>query len=323
MKTLQVVSERSKMDDVMANRNILVSKFRMLRLSIFPRLSLFSYIFLHRCTDLDLRYFSCKSSKIVKQVRWHPASPNRTHLVVLTTEDTLRLYDVQQMALVTVWHVSQAFSKTSATLSYRSSTTLRTLPSLGETAIDFDFTPPVLAVSSLFLYFFISVCNTVACKIISNDTTVARCSNDCEALNIWLPSECVEWRWVSGLICPFWFFFLKLQKLYYDFWVMLIHHIFLLPNHTIQNCWKLWLTHFYDESFNFSVIEDAWHEITPRLKLIWCVLEENFTQFKKKFTQSWREFYSFSWISLGSKKISRNYQENLAQFLEDFHTIFK
>ncbi|KAK7604834.1 hypothetical protein V9T40_006020 [Parthenolecanium corni] len=92
---------------------------------------------------LDERYFSCKTSKIVQQVRWHPASPTSMHLVVLTTEDTLRLYDIQSLNLITVWHPERAFLSSSM----RESTYghgIQTLASLGETAIDFDFTPPVL-----------------------------------------------------------------------------------------------------------------------------------------------------------------------------------
>lgn len=95
---------------------------------------------------LDERYFSCKTSRIVQQVRWHPASPTSMHLVVLTTEDTLRLYDIQSLNLITVWHPGRAFLSSSM----RESTYghgIQTLASLGETAIDFDFTPPILLVS--------------------------------------------------------------------------------------------------------------------------------------------------------------------------------
>lgn len=111
-----------------------------------------------RCCILDEPYFACKSSLVVKQVRWHPASPNSTHLVVLTTDDTLRLYDVQDMSLKTVWHPGRAFS---SSLSAESSFCrgMQTLASLGETAIDFDFTPPVIVVSTQFCYTFSSLLN--------------------------------------------------------------------------------------------------------------------------------------------------------------------
>jgi hypothetical protein len=94
----------------------------------------------------------------VKQVRWHPASPNLTHLVVLTTDDTLRLYDVQDLCLKTVWHPERALLSSSMNAGAsqpgpiaRGSTTLQTLASLGETYIDFDFTPPVIVVSIFYI----------------------------------------------------------------------------------------------------------------------------------------------------------------------------
>ncbi|XP_065201215.1 nuclear pore complex protein Nup88 isoform X2 [Planococcus citri] len=93
-----------------------------------------------RCTILDERYFSCKKSRIVKQVKWHPGSPSFSHLVVLTTEDTLRLYCTKTFNLITVWHPKRVFASSSIS----SSRGIQTLASLGETAIDFDFMPPQL-----------------------------------------------------------------------------------------------------------------------------------------------------------------------------------
>lgn len=99
-----------------------------------------------RCSILDEPYFACKSSLRIKQVRWHPASLNSTHIVVLTTDDTLRLYDIQNMNLKAVWHPGRAFHSSSMSQSSLGRG-VQTLVSLGETAIDFDFTPPVIVVS--------------------------------------------------------------------------------------------------------------------------------------------------------------------------------
>ncbi|XKL65003.1 hypothetical protein PGB90_005089 [Kerria lacca] len=96
-----------------------------------------------KCVVLDERYFECKSIKIVQQVRWHPASSDLIHLIVLTTENTLRLYDVQKQILVTVWYPERAFFSSSMRES-SCGRGMQTLASLGETAIDFDFTPPVI-----------------------------------------------------------------------------------------------------------------------------------------------------------------------------------
>lgn len=79
------------------------------------------------------KFFISKHLTDVKRVRWYPGSPEDNHLVVLTNDkNCLRLFKVDDSTgkLVSIWQLGPQTS--------------RMLASLGDTAVDFDFTPPVL-----------------------------------------------------------------------------------------------------------------------------------------------------------------------------------
>lgn len=88
----------------------------------------------HSTSLLQDRFFISKHLTNVKRVRWYPGSPEDNHLVVLTNDkNCLRLFKVDNDngKLVSVWQLGPQAS--------------RFLASLGDTAVDFDFVPPVLA----------------------------------------------------------------------------------------------------------------------------------------------------------------------------------
>lgn len=76
----------------------------------------------------------------VRQVRWHPGSPSDAHLLVLTSDNSFRLYSTSsepEVRLLHVWHLGRA-----PIGGITSSAKLPLLGGLGETAVDFDFAPP-------------------------------------------------------------------------------------------------------------------------------------------------------------------------------------
>ncbi|XP_046386205.1 nuclear pore complex protein Nup88 [Ischnura elegans] len=98
-----------------------------------------------RSHSLDERYFLCSPNVLVQQVRWHPGSPTDSHLLVLTSENTFRLYvigtppshDLESAVwLQAVWAVGRTPSSAIA------SHALPFLVGLGDTAVDFDFASP-------------------------------------------------------------------------------------------------------------------------------------------------------------------------------------
>ena len=81
------------------------------------------------------------SSLEVRQVRWHPGSPTDSHLLVLTSDNSLRLYNTNaepEVKLLQVWPLGRT-----PLGGITSSSRLPMLGGLGETAVDFDFAPPV------------------------------------------------------------------------------------------------------------------------------------------------------------------------------------
>ncbi|KAJ8875994.1 hypothetical protein PR048_023902 [Dryococelus australis] len=87
-----------------------------------------------RSRIVDERYFRCNPHVVVKQVRWHPGSATDSHLLVLSSENTFRLYQVagDHPTLVKVWTVGRR----------PSSTRVPILVGLGDTCVDFDFALP-------------------------------------------------------------------------------------------------------------------------------------------------------------------------------------
>ncbi|KAL4113472.1 hypothetical protein QTP88_017087 [Uroleucon formosanum] len=82
---------------------------------------------------LQDKFFISKHLTDIKRVRWYPGSPEDNHLVVLTNnKNCLRLFKVDRGTgkLVSIWRLGPQTS--------------RILASLGDTAVDFDFAPPIL-----------------------------------------------------------------------------------------------------------------------------------------------------------------------------------
>ncbi|GFG39981.1 hypothetical protein Cfor_09038, partial [Coptotermes formosanus] len=92
------------------------------------------------CRILDERFFVCSPHLEVRQVRWHPGSRTDSLLLVLTSENFLRLYETgsNEPQLQQVWPLGRQ-----PTASLSSGPRLPFLVGLGETAVDFDFAPPV------------------------------------------------------------------------------------------------------------------------------------------------------------------------------------
>uniref|UniRef100_A0A0A1XHN4 Nuclear pore complex protein Nup88 n=1 Tax=Zeugodacus cucurbitae TaxID=28588 RepID=A0A0A1XHN4_ZEUCU len=86
-----------------------------------------------RAFNLDSLLFSNNPHLELRQLRWHPFSPTDSHLLVLLSDNTIRVYD--NSTLRHVWKVGPVPMKSDNSLN--SSTAL----SLGEFAVDFDIAP--------------------------------------------------------------------------------------------------------------------------------------------------------------------------------------
>ncbi|KAJ6633185.1 Nuclear pore complex protein Nup88 [Pseudolycoriella hygida] len=88
-----------------------------------------------RSHNLDDRLFTTNIQLEVLQVRWHPASPKDSHLLVLLSNNSIRVYDEE--VLSHVWRVGPLPTAKPPTVS-----NVPFLNILGDTAVDFDFAPP-------------------------------------------------------------------------------------------------------------------------------------------------------------------------------------
>lgn len=93
------------------------------------------------CTThvLDENFFASNQSVTVQQVRWHPASPKDCNLLVLLSNNSIRVYDDGK--LQHIWKIGPtpcALPPTKSTLPY--------LNSLGDTAVDFDISAPRITI---------------------------------------------------------------------------------------------------------------------------------------------------------------------------------
>ncbi|KAK7873136.1 hypothetical protein R5R35_006360 [Gryllus longicercus] len=94
-----------------------------------------------RCRTLDERFFVCNPYVGVMRTRWHPGSETDSTLVVLTSENTLRVYETLggAVSLQRVWALGPTPHG-----SLSSAPRVPFLVGLGDTAVDFDFTPAEL-----------------------------------------------------------------------------------------------------------------------------------------------------------------------------------
>lgn len=85
--------------------------------------------------NLDEKFFSNNPMVNVLQVRWHPASPKDCTLLVLVSNNSIRVFDDSKLRHV--WRIGPSPIALPPT-----GTTLPFLTSLGDTAVDFDIAPP-------------------------------------------------------------------------------------------------------------------------------------------------------------------------------------
>ncbi|XP_036339495.1 nuclear pore complex protein Nup88 [Rhagoletis pomonella] len=90
-----------------------------------------------RAFNLDALVFSNNPHLELRQLRWHPFSPTDSHLLVLLSDNTIRVYD--NSTLRHVWQVGPVPIKSDNSLNSSLSTALM----LGEVAVDFDIAPAV------------------------------------------------------------------------------------------------------------------------------------------------------------------------------------
>ncbi|XP_018403349.1 PREDICTED: nuclear pore complex protein Nup88 [Cyphomyrmex costatus] len=96
------------------------------------------------CTNHNFGDFGATTE--IQRVRWHPGSTNDSHLLVLTSENSFRLYECDlgdAPRLVKCWKVGRAPSS--------SPSKIPDFTSLGETAVDFDFATPTLRKPEMFV----------------------------------------------------------------------------------------------------------------------------------------------------------------------------
>ncbi|XP_053951323.1 nuclear pore complex protein Nup88 [Anastrepha ludens] len=90
-----------------------------------------------RATNLDALLFSNNPHLELRQLRWHPFSPTDSHLLVLLSDNTIRVYD--NSVLRHVWQVGPVPMKSDSSLN----SSLPTALMLGDLSVDFDIAPAV------------------------------------------------------------------------------------------------------------------------------------------------------------------------------------
>ncbi|KAL0114540.1 hypothetical protein PUN28_011677 [Cardiocondyla obscurior] len=95
------------------------------------------------CTNHNFGDFGATTE--IQRTRWHPGSTNDSHLLILTSENSFRLYQCElgdAPRLIKCWKVGRAPSS--------SPSKIPDFTSLGETAVDFDFATPTLRKPEMF-----------------------------------------------------------------------------------------------------------------------------------------------------------------------------
>lgn len=86
------------------------------------------------CINLGERLFLGEQLTL-RQAKWHPASPTDSHMLVLTSDECLRLYSVLTGEVMWKCILSQSINRPTHS-------TLPSKVSLGDTPVDFDIGPP-------------------------------------------------------------------------------------------------------------------------------------------------------------------------------------
>ncbi|KXJ05761.1 Nuclear pore complex protein Nup88 [Exaiptasia diaphana] len=97
-----------------------------------------------RTIPVDERFFTVHANAMVLEVKWHPASTLDSHLVVLVSDNTLRIYNIIKPETPDqVINLGDPFSNDVSHSRGRLTSTSAFAIALGETSIAFDFAPPV------------------------------------------------------------------------------------------------------------------------------------------------------------------------------------
>ncbi|XP_001809287.2 nuclear pore complex protein Nup88 [Tribolium castaneum] len=96
-----------------------------------------------RTHTLDERLLICSDVVQVRQVRFHPGSPRNTHIVALTSDNTLRLYNIENRSAVSVSKVTIGETP----IGVFPGTKTSFLAAFGEVGVDFDFGQPEITKS--------------------------------------------------------------------------------------------------------------------------------------------------------------------------------
>ncbi|RWS31668.1 nuclear pore complex protein Nup88-like protein [Leptotrombidium deliense] len=91
----------------------------------------------YRCWCLDERFFVCNQKILLLDASWHPASRDEKHIVLLTNDNCLRVYNINEP------HIVHHEIKLSNCELIGKSPFSVFASSLGETAVSFDFGLPV------------------------------------------------------------------------------------------------------------------------------------------------------------------------------------
>ncbi|XP_044260478.1 nuclear pore complex protein Nup88 isoform X2 [Tribolium madens] len=91
-----------------------------------------------RSHTLDERLLFCSDVVQVRQVRFHPGSPKNTHIVVLTSDNTLRLYNIENASALSLSKITIGETP----IGVFPGTKTSYLAAFGEVGVDFDFGQP-------------------------------------------------------------------------------------------------------------------------------------------------------------------------------------
>ncbi|XP_018794479.1 PREDICTED: nuclear pore complex protein Nup88 isoform X2 [Bactrocera latifrons] len=142
-----------------------------------------------RAFNLDSLLFSNNPHLELRQLRWHPFSPTDSHLLVLLSDNTIRVYD--NSTLRHVWKVGPVPIKNDNNLN----SSLPTALLLGEFAVDFDIAPAVAPKEDAVLNSSTTINNNNTTKdTLNHSRNLSKAFNETVAGNKNAQNaECIEW----------------------------------------------------------------------------------------------------------------------------------
>ncbi|XP_049310430.1 nuclear pore complex protein Nup88 isoform X1 [Bactrocera dorsalis] len=142
-----------------------------------------------RAFNLDSLLFSNNPHLELRQLRWHPFSPTDSHLLVLLSDNTIRVYD--NSTLRHVWKVGPVPMKSDNNLN----SSLPTALLLGEFAVDFDIAPAVAPKEDAVLNSSTTINNNTTKDVLNHSRNLSKAFNETVAGNQKNAqnSERIEW----------------------------------------------------------------------------------------------------------------------------------